>query len=481
MLYANAFRRWAAGAGRVPALLFLACLLAAPAAAQNLRYDNRREVRVPDDATLRLGPFYSTWVVSLTAGYRYVNTTGSGEDFLFGSSRGALKEDGSDIPLILAFVTRNYLIITPRMDLDVSLGAAYEYYPLGTQDDQFRLFLPDEGLNASLSLGFEPRPYLRGEVYDRFSWRTDYLDTRGMEDRYGGQEFEVFENTVGVELDLLVASSQMLGFGVSRHDRLPLEDGWEEQERVVHAGHLLYEWKPVDYAVVGARAGVSNTDYPATNRSAVLLQEYTLYTEIQATDRSRVRAFAGYALADLSADDDREVPDVSTVVYGGALETELRRDLSHSLSGAHGLRTGYNTAAETFDELQYRIRWSGERTGVEAFTAYRITDPSRSTLNSYTDWTSGVALSRELRPYLTLSASTRYAVRDNEETANTDLDPEYRADYETWASRLGLTTRLADELSLLTYVEHVERYSDDPDLEYTRDVLAALLTYRHEI
>jgi len=59
------------------------------AKAQTLRFDEFRAVQEPDNANIRLGPFYSDWSIALSAGYRYVRSSGAGSDLLYADQRAA--------------------------------------------------------------------------------------------------------------------------------------------------------------------------------------------------------------------------------------------------------------------------------------------------------------------------------------------------------------------------------------------------------
>ena len=73
--------------GGLLSVLLWSSILVAPAVAQNLRFSNRREVAIPKNAVLRIGPFYSTARFTQRAGYRYTRSTGAGTDFLIHTLR----------------------------------------------------------------------------------------------------------------------------------------------------------------------------------------------------------------------------------------------------------------------------------------------------------------------------------------------------------------------------------------------------------
>lgn len=466
-------------AGGLLVVLFVAG--AATVRAQNLRYDNYREVTIPEYATIQFGPFHSSWAFLLTAGYRYVETTGAGTDFLFVGSRGRLKKDGSDYPVIVGLDTRNYLVIGPHTDLDVSLGLRYEYYPMDTQTSEFRVFLPGEGLDANLSMETEPLPYLRMRFYDRFAWDADYLDTRGFEDRYGGRRFENIANTIGVDGDLLLAARHNLGLGLSRGDRWALDDEWEDQSRVTHNGYLLYQYEMTDYMIVGLRGGLKHMDYPeADDRPSTLINNYRVDINTRLTERTTFTAFTGYAIGTVSG--TNSVLDVDTTLYGIGLQTRLRPNLRHGVSYARGLRGGYEWSLEGFDQLKYEMRWNGEFSKWNLYTRWQTRDPNSTNVNDYTDWTSGVQCEVAVLPAVSLVGSVRYSERSNDDDQPVAFrSPELTSDYETWAYKAGPVVRLTDELKFEVFGEYIERDGDNDDLDYTRTIVSALLTYRHEL
>ncbi len=464
----------------VARMCLLTAFLCTFANAQNLRYDNHREVAIPEYATIQLGPFHSSWAFLLTTGYRYVDTTGAGTDFLFGGSRGRLKKDGSDWPIIVDLDTRNYLVIGPHTDLDVSVGLRYEYYPLDTQESEFRVFLPGEGIGANLSMEVSPVPYLRMRLWDGFAWQTDYLDTRGIEDRYGGQRFENISNTIGLDGDLLVADRHNLGFGASRADRWALDDEWDAQTRVTHSGYLLYEYELAEYVIMGLHGGLDHIDYPESDRPTTLINNYRVTLDTRLTERTSARVFGGYAVGTILGGGNT-IEEINTTIYGAGLETRLSENLRHGVSFAQGLRGGYTTSFEEFDLFTYDIRWTGDLSRWHLYTGWQKRDPSATNANGYVDWTSGLLCEVPIMPAVSLVGSARYGERSNDDDIVSPADPELSGDYDTLAFKFGPVVRLTDELKLTAFAEHIERDGDNDELDYTRDIVSVLLTYRHEL
>jgi hypothetical protein len=462
-------------------LLFLAGVCAATAAfGQNLRYDNYREVAVPEYATLRIGPFYSTARFSLSAGYRYVETDGTGTDFLFGNERGKILEDGSDLPVIAWLDLRNYLVISRRADLDLSVTLGYETYPLDTQEDGFFLYPPEEGLSGTLTSELDLSRTVKARLYDNLLYRTDYIDERGLADEYGGEEYERFENTIGADIDWMAAKDHNLGFSLSRTDVIPREDAFERQERVSYHESVLYERRLNPQWMAGMRAGFEQNAYPATNRSDTYAQEFAAYTELELTRRSRIGGSLGYASGTISDPVGGEDDTFDTVIGGAFIETDLSKSLTHALAYTRSQDVGFESSFENSSALTYTLEWAGRFSAAQFRTGYADVEVS-DRRGDYTDWVTGVVYQHPLTSWIVLELSTLYAVREN----NPPPDPAGLAvtevdDYDTWSSRIGTAFGVTRDVEFKTYAQHTERFSDNLELEYERNLLSAMFTYTRE-
>ena len=253
--------------------LALLLLFAPQLAAQHLRYSDHREVRIPDYATVRIGPFYSSMTFFQSVGYRYTRSEGAGTDFLFGTRRGRILEDGSEYPLVSRLTTRNYLLITRHMDLDVSIDISYHHFPMGTQEDELIVQLPPEGIAGSLSTEIRWTPYLRSLIYDDLVYRTDYVDTRGISDDYGGSAYEYFRNKFGINTDWLMAKDKSLSLDLSRTDQVPSDDLYADQESVTYSESISYEQQVFPKLVIGGRARAQQISYGVEDRPDADLQD----------------------------------------------------------------------------------------------------------------------------------------------------------------------------------------------------------------
>ena len=459
-------------------------LAATDASAQGLRFGNHREVRPPDYATLMIGPFYSTIEFSQSAGYKYTRSKGTGTDFLYANRRGVTIEDGGEFPLTTRLDLRNYLMISRSTDLDMSIGISYDHFPLGTQEDQFNVLLVDEGIYGSFSMGVMLSPFCKGTAYDKMVYRTDYIDTRGIEDPYGGQQYEYFRNTIGLDMDWLMAMNHNLGLSLSREDEVPHdEDEYGIQERVSYREALIYEYALYSGLVLGAGATYTQTDYTDPTRQDTRREDYSAFlrfgedADIPLTGVSVLSLRAGYSQGYHWSPPVADESESATVSGAASLRTQLRRNLSHKLGYSRTLRGGFNSAFEQVDAYDYRIEWKGAASSVTLHSALKEVEPSSDSVNAYRDWSSGLEVSYPLRPYINLQFSSKYSVRQNRDTV--EGDEEWVYDYDTWSTRLGTSFAVTRKIDFTTYVQHVERYSNSEQLEYERDTISGVFTFRH--
>jgi len=187
---------------------------------------------------------------------------------------------------------------------------------------------------------------------------------------------------------------------------------------------------------------------------------------------------AGYTLSSRQ-NNEEDVPQ--TVTGSATLRTQLSKHWSHELSASRDVREGFLTSAEIRDRYRYRLNWDGEVANAQAYIQSSDVEVTATDLPDYDSWSSGASLRYPLTDVVTLRMNTSYSVRNNSR-ADTDeaLDPEFTDDYATWVSYIGTGLRLTKKITFNTYYQHVERYSDNEDLDYGRDVFAANFTFKHE-
>jgi hypothetical protein len=460
--------------------------------AQGIRL-SQREVQPPDYATFRLGPLYSTMALTETVGYRYTSSSGSGTDYISNNELGEILKDGGDFPIISTLSFRNYLIITRNIDLDASFRVGYEYYPQDTQEDEFLFDMTEEGIFGNISSAFRITEFLQGTIYDNFLYKTDYVDVRGEEDRYGGTQYERFENTVGLQLGWQASRKQRLSGGLSRYDVLPQDDEFADQERIEYREGIIYSYQVYEGLQVGGQIGFRQIEYTGTNRPNANLNSYSVFaraSEGQAlglpvgpntTLTVSLGVATGYGRE--KDDDEGEGANADAVSATGsvALETQMSPTLSQRISYDKGMTGGYSSAFEERDVYDYRLSWKGKLSSAQFFSTLTDVVPSLESENEYRAWSTGVDLAYPLTHYITLNGRTSYTIRENEGgLISEDEDLELSNDYNTWVTRIGTSFRLTKKLSFSAYAEHTDRTSDAEDLKYERDTLAAYLTYHHQ-
>ena len=180
------------------------------------------------------------------------------------------------------------------------------------------------------------------------------------------------------------------------------------------------------------------------------------------------------------------------MIGSASLKTALTRNLSHSLAFSRSQRAGFNSPFEINDSYAYNLAWKGDFVSAGLFSTFNTVDPQSTGVNPYSDWMSGVNIVYPIfvdvpvvcGDSIALLLSSRYDMRDNgsfDASELTLVDPEWQANYRTWTSRIGFSFPFIwSDITFATYVEHVDRASDDPQLAYTRDLFEATFSFRHE-
>jgi hypothetical protein len=494
--------------------------LAGSAGAQTLRFDEYRDIQVPDTANIRLGPFYSDLAFAQSVGYRYTRTTGPGAPVMFENRRGRIREDGSELPMVSTLSVRNYLLISRYMDLDVSFRMSYAYFPMDTEESEFTFEAAGLGLSArmgafsfslsedtwlanyngqrmtaytgerasgfagNVSMDFYPTPFVRGRLYDNPSYRVDYVDERGMTDWYGGTRYRMFQNIVGLDLDWLMAKDKNLAYSASRTDTIPQDDEFDNVSSVVWRQGLAYQQQINPLMMAGARADYTWRDFDE-GRGGHFQQDYSVFTGVQLTESSSLQASLGQSRAELTDAGAYETNGVSESTIGSAtLQTQLSDTLSHALRYSRSQRAGFDAGLEVVSAYQYVLNWNPGGFQVGLSTALEDVDTRLSNATDYQDWITQLAFTWPLMEFVTFHASTAYDVRRNDppppEALNAD-QPEIANDYTTWVSAVGLNFILTRHLNMTVYGERDERFGDAPEMESERYTTGVTLFYYYDL
>lgn len=448
---------------------------------QSLEFSNHREIKIPSGATLRIGPFYSDLVWSEEVGYRYVRTSGEGSGYLFDNQKGSINEDGDDFPIISTLALKNYMIISPTMDLDFSIRLQYRYYPMKTQDDEFIVDMSEEGISADLSTEIELSKTSKIHLYEKAMYRTDYVDSRGLGDEYGGDEYERFENDLGMIWDWRMTRFDDVGMSLSRQDVIPYDDEYEQQEKVGYKEQLRYGHRFSPYLSGGVKADFSQSYYEA-GRGDAFSYGASVFVGSQVTRKSSGNASLGYVFTQQSGGDvEPENPDRGTISATLGLVTEFSDDRSQSISYSRNMTEAFEGGFQITDSLSYNFSWNDGPFPGRFFSNYSNNDLSDSGGSSYANWRTGIALSRQLTRLMAVQLTSDYAIRDNEaDGATGDSATESTTDYDTWTTRLSTGFDVTRKTKFKAYYDHVARYSDASSLEYERDIVGANLTWSHQ-
>lgn len=471
--------------------LLLAAAL--PLRAQNIRYDSQKTVVVPDYSTIRIGQFYSTIAVHAAVSYRYTRSSGEGSDYLIDGERGRIREDGSDFPLVVALDFRNYVPLSKHSDVDISVRVAYRYFPMETQENEWTVTVPDESITANFSTSYQLSRNLQGILYDKIEYLTDYVDTRGFEDDAGGQQYSRLQNRVGTTLTWLLTPVSDLIFDLYRRDVI-VTDNQEEfgnQERVEYHEGVTYQRRFFETIRAGVRAGATQRDFSDKDRADTTQYDYDIFVGgsegggIPITEATTLSLSIGTSVGKADSTDTTESEERTTINGSATLRTQLTKDLAHQLGYSRGLRSGFDTAFEEYDQWSYSIDYNRVGAGIRVFSNYETVDTTTDVdSNPYDVWNSGVAVVYPLFSFLTLDSSYTYRVVYNNRPEDGPVDDttpaETQEDYYARVVRIGTALKIMKEVTFRTYVERYERLSDLNTLEFTRDTFDATLAYSHQ-
>lgn len=516
--------------------------------AQTLRFEAFKDMSLPDNANLRLGPFYSDWAVMFSAGYRYVTSSGPGAQYLYGDNKGRYRKDGDEFPMVAELGMKNYMLISRYMDLDISCRLRYNYFPNGTEENWFsfeisgpalsarmgsfsflmtdktwvgqydagsgRLMVSDQtwigsyngqyvsayageagrgaagGYSATLSSQFELTQFVRGRIYDAPSYRVDYVDARGINDNVSGDSYHVFQNTLGLDMDWLMAKDKNLGYSASRTDTIPMQDTadsnrFDVAKSVIYRQTLFYQQKVNPLCSVGARADWWWRYYLSDGRGDQFQQDYSVYGIADVTENSSLSASIGHSSATLKDPGAYETGGTSESIIGSILlNTKLTERLSHSLGYSRSQTANFDAGLDVIDDYHYSLSWVRDSWNIALLSSYRIYTPRLSTISDYRDWVTQVTSSRAITRTMGISTTVAYAERKNGNVQANDPygdTPMVQNDYSTFVVNAGLNWVLSTSLTAFFYAEHLNRYSDDPSLEFSRDTVGVNLVYRHDL
>jgi hypothetical protein len=446
-----------------------------------LTYDQHREIEPPSDATLRIGPLYSNIGISQSVGYRYIKMEGSGVDFLTGNRRGQFLRDGSDFPLETTLTLDNYLIVTRHMDLEMNIDASYMYYPLETQEDDLRVDLTDEGVFGTLSSELQLSRNTRLLLYEDILYRTDYVDTRGLSDSYGGEAYEYLENTVGADWDWKPSNFDNVSLSASRRDTIPLDNAFTNQEGVVYSEVASYQRQLTRFSTAGLLGNFSQSLYDLESRSDIYMSGVSAFAAARLTRKVTGNVSLGYQTSTYeggSSDGNRS----GLVTARLGLAHEISEKQTQTLTCQRSQIEAFSGGVNVNQRAKYEFSWTETLFPGSFSTLYSASKPEESTRNGYTDWTTMLTLRHQLTRLLELAFTTRYAIRKNEASSlETVADTaDLNSDYETLSVRLGTGCALTRKTRFETYIEHAERMSENENLAYTRDVFAITLTWAHD-
>ena len=444
-----------------------------------LRYDQHREVKPPSDPTLSLGPWYGDIGIGVSAGVQYIRMSGNGVGFITENGRGQYLKDGFDIPIISTLYLNNYILLTRHMDFSFNINVSYSYYPFKTQEDTLYVNMSDEGVFATFSTQIQLSRNARLLLYDDILYQTDYIDTRGMQDVYGGEQYEHFENTVGADWDWMASRYDNISASVSRRDTISFSDAFDDQEGVFYAEMVSYQRELSRFASAGLMGNFSQSLYEVDTRPDINMYNFSVFAVAQLTRSLYGNASLGYGFS-TSSDNDSDVEGSLTGSLG--LGHQISEDRYQELTYNRYQREAFRGGVDVTDTLRYEYRWDGGIFPGSFDSTYMMFSPTGDDRGAYSSWLNRVDLFYQLTRMWRLSFYTSYDIRLND-PLDSEIDPDrpdINSDYSTWVVHLGTSRPLTKKIMFVIYAEHAERFSDDEDLAYIQDSIVATLDWRHK-
>ncbi len=472
--------------------IVLVCLIsAARVSAQQLSFHEYRKQKVPDYATIKLGPFYSDVVLSQSAGWRWSRATGAGLSITDGYNTGQILENGSDFPIITTLTFRNYLLISPHADLELAVRLQYKYFPLGTQDDEFNVDLTDEGIHAGLGLStvLEFSPVLRTVVYERLTYHTEWLDLRGLLDPYGGSRFEPLINSLGANTSWLASKIDSINLNLNRTDVIPVgksNEQFDTQEHHSYTEKLIWEHEQTQYFIWRLGADQQQTYYTHPDRDEEIYWWNVYFgVNMRLTKHIRVNSNIGYNGTRVNGETVENQRKSSGGSFDVSTTAPITERVTHSISASRRLGTAFEGGVKVTDSAQYQVDWVRMFLPGSAFVRYSTTSPEVDAVwGKYVNLAVGTGVTIPVTKRVSARLSTAYTTRQNTEGAlpppeGEEREPTTVNDYATWVTSLSSGVRIRKKVSLTGYVQHIERLSDNSDIEYTRDIVGLNVNWAH--
>jgi hypothetical protein len=340
------------------------------------------------------------------------------------------------------------------------------------------------GVSANLSTEIDLTKHVRARIYDTPSYTTEYVDRRGRSDDLRGEKYRYFQNTLGLDIDWLLAKNQELAYTFARLDTWPQDNDLNQARSTVTKHSLIYQNQLTPVLMVGARGDFIWRVFEETLRGNQFQQDYLGFLGADLSENTTLSVGGGYSMASLDDPGPFEQEGGSDATIGFAsLGSMLTERTAHSIGYSRKQEGGFEGGFEIIDQYRYAIEWNNNVWSWSFLTQYETVEPRLATVSEYSDWLNQVVMTRVLTRTLTGIVNFAHTVRRNGEIEAGDLNadnPFITQDYTTWAVNAGLTQRLTDHLAAYYYAEHLVQSGDDVSMDLERDTVGATLTYQHD-
>jgi hypothetical protein len=404
---------------------------------------------------------------------------GDGVGFITGNGRGRYLKDGFDIPLVSTLYLNNYIMLTRHMDFSFNVDVSYAYYPFNTQEDTWYINMSDEGVFATFSTEIELSRDMRLLLYDDILYQTDYIDTRGMEDVYGGEQYEHFENTIGADWDWMFSRYDNISASVSRRDVISFSDEFDDQEGEFYSEMIAYQRELTKFASAGVVGSLSQSLYDVERRPDINMYGISAFAVAQLTRSLFANGSLGYSFSTTPED---EYDSAGSLVGSLGLGQQISKTRYHELTYNRSQQEAFRGGVDVTDTLRYHYDWESRYFPGTIRSEYSMYTPTGDLRGSYSDWRNDLDLQYQLTRRFRLLFNTSYDIRMNDPT-EAEIDPstpDVNSDYSTWTIRLGTDTPITKKMIFEIYAEHAQRFSDDENLAYVQDSIIASVNWTHK-
>ena len=256
--------------------------------------------------------------------------------------------------------------ITRWQRLSLNVGVGYEHYFNNPQFNRRGGRNANLNLTPNSSISFE---MLLGNVYvtvyDSFGINDLRTDLFGLDE---SDFYYYFYNDLGIAANWQINSKWSMQYNINRSDQIPLGSDFNFADRSITSFGTSVTYSPNGAAFVGAEGSVSHVDYRTSFQNDGYTYSYGLFAGTPITRNISIRAGAGvqHMRFDSGGDNQDDNTELDDFYYNVALQHQINRYVSHSLSFGHESSLNNVSNFRTTDYIRYGVGYAANRTRLSA-------------------------------------------------------------------------------------------------------------------